>query len=153
SPSSPCPVCGGHERIPRGKGKRCFGFLSDDGWVHCSRAELAGPLSFESESHTYAHRPERCPCGNAHRPGREAPTTPESYPEAKRRIVAVYPYRDEQGRVLFEAVRWIPKGFSQRRPDGRGGHVWNLKGVRLVPFGLPELLAADPTAIVFLVEG
>lgn len=151
SPGHPCPVCGGHERIPRGQGRRCFGFLSDDGWIHCSRAELAGPLPLESESQTYPHRPERCPCGNAHAGGAGA-AAPKTF-HAKRCIAAIYPYRDEEGRVLFEAVRWTPKAFSQRRPDGRGDYFWNLKRVRLVPFGVPELLAAEPAATVFLVEG
>lgn len=37
------------------------------------------------------------------------------------RIIAHYPYHDEQGRVLFEVVRLSPKDFRQRRPDGAGG--------------------------------
>jgi len=32
----------------------------------------------------------------------------------------------------------------QRRPDGAGGWVWNLKGVEPLPYRLPELIAADP---------
>src|SRR5262245_46861410 len=43
-----------------------------------------------------------------------------------RTIVATYPYRDENGAVLYEVVRFSPKGFAQRRPDGNGGWVWNL---------------------------
>lgn len=75
-------------------------------------------------------------------------------PSIERRECAVYPYTDENGDLLFEVVRFEPKDFRQRRPDGRGGHVWNLKGVRLVPYRLPDLienLAQDQT--VFLVEG
>ncbi len=71
-----------------------------------------------------------------------------------RREVAAYPYTDENGELLFEVVRYEPKDFRQRRPDGRGGHVQNIKGVRLVPYRLPDLieaLAQDRT--VFLVEG
>src|SRR5262249_31237500 len=33
-----------------------------------------------------------------------------------RRIVATYDYRDERGALLFQAVRFEPKDFSQRRP-------------------------------------
>lgn len=75
-------------------------------------------------------------------------------PTRDRRPVATYPYTDENGDLLFEVVRFEPKDFRQRRPDGRGGYAWNLKGVRLVPYRLPELiedLAQDRP--VFVVEG
>ena len=69
---------------------------------------------------------------------------------AARQIVATYGYTDESGRVLFECVRFQPKDFRQRRPDGHGGFLWNVKGVRLVPYRLPQVLAADS---VYVVEG
>jgi hypothetical protein len=70
-----------------------------------------------------------------------------------RRIVATYDYIDEHGKLLFQTVRYEPKDFKQRQPDGRGGWVWNLSGVLLVPYRLPELLAADAERVVFIVEG
>src|SRR5215210_3405001 len=70
-----------------------------------------------------------------------------------RRIAKTYDYTDEQRRVLFQAIRYEPKAFAQRRPDGRGGWVWNLDGVRRVLYRLPELLDADPAAPVYIVEG
>lgn len=75
-------------------------------------------------------------------------------PREEKHIGDVYPYRDEVGAVVFEKVRYEPKGFSQRRPDGRGGYTWNLNGVRLVPFRLPELRAATEAGeTVYLTEG
>ncbi|MGD1095116.1 MAG: VapE domain-containing protein [Bryobacteraceae bacterium] len=73
-------------------------------------------------------------------------------PELKqtRRIVATYPYVDETGRLLFECVRFDPKGFSQRQPDGIGGWIPNIQGVRRVLFRLPDLKDAD---LVLVVEG
>lgn len=73
------------------------------------------------------------------------------YPNANGKVeVAVYPYCDEQGAALFEQVRFEPKDFRLRRPDGS----WGVKGVRLVPYHLPELLvgiaAGEP---VFVCEG
>jgi hypothetical protein len=65
----------------------------------------------------------------------------------------MYPYHDEAGALLFEVVRFEPKDFRQRRPDGSDGYTWNLNGVRRVPFKLPELLKADPQRTVFVVEG
>jgi hypothetical protein len=32
------------------------------------------------------------------------------------RVVAVYDYRDEHAKVLYQVVRYDPKGFSYRRP-------------------------------------
>jgi hypothetical protein len=56
-------------------------------------------------------------------------------------IVAEYDYPDENGKVLYQVVRFHPKDFRQRRPDGKGGWVWKLGDVRHVPYRLPELLA------------
>lgn len=70
----------------------------------------------------------------------------------KPRILATYDYRDESGALLFQAVRLDPKDFRQRRPDGRGGWTWSVKGTRTVPYRLPELLAA-PARTVWIPEG
>lgn len=70
----------------------------------------------------------------------------------RRREIAVYDYVDESGKLLFQTVRYDPKDFKQRRPDGKGRWVWSLKGVRLVLYRLPELLRrANET--VFICEG
>ncbi|OOP56513.1 MAG: hypothetical protein AYP45_08705 [Candidatus Brocadia carolinensis] len=70
--------------------------------------------------------------------------------DTTKQIEAVYPYTDEGGILLFEVVRFVPKTFRQRRPDGRGGRIWNLDGVRIVPYRLPEVKASDT---VFICEG
>lgn len=73
---------------------------------------------------------------------------------------AIYPYTDEEGNTLFEAVRMPGKKFRQRHhdpenPDAReGGWVWNLDGVRRVPFLLPQLIeAVRGNHTVVIVEG
>jgi putative DNA primase/helicase len=71
----------------------------------------------------------------------------------KGKVVATYRYVDARGALLFEVVRFAPKTFRQRRPDGRGGWVWSLGDTRRVLYRLPELLAADPGTTVFVVEG
>lgn len=68
----------------------------------------------------------------------------------KSEIVATYDYIDESGKLLFQAVRFAPKDFRQRQPDGKGDWIWNLKDVRLIPYHLPELLKQP---YVFIVEG
>jgi AAA domain len=69
-------------------------------------------------------------------------------------IEQIYPYLDEAGALLFEVVRFHPKDFRQRAPDGRGGYTWSVKGVRQVPYRLPELAEAIANDhAVFVVEG
>jgi hypothetical protein len=71
-------------------------------------------------------------------------------------IKAVYDYTDESGKLLFQALRFEPvngpKQFRQR--TGPDQDKWSIKGVRIVPYRLPELLA-DLAAerVVFVVEG
>ncbi|HAF08482.1 MAG TPA: hypothetical protein DCK98_00150 [Chloroflexi bacterium] len=72
----------------------------------------------------------------------------------QRRIVATYSYQDEKGDLLFETVRYEPKDFRQRRPNGDGGWLWNLQGIRRVPYRLPEVRAmAAAGSRVYVVEG
>jgi hypothetical protein len=71
-----------------------------------------------------------------------------------RRIVESYDYLNDHHELLFQAVRYEPKGFSQRRPGAHGGWVWNLEGVRRVPYRLPELIdAVAAKKDVVIVEG
>jgi hypothetical protein len=48
--------------------------------------------------------------------------------------------------------RYEPKDFRQRRPDDRGGWLWNLDGVRLVPYRLHEIVRRRSAPVV-VVEG
>jgi putative DNA primase/helicase len=73
--------------------------------------------------------------------------------KTRRTICARYDYNDEQGQLLSQALRYDPKGFAQRRPNGCGGWVYTLGDVRRVLYRLPELLASDTTACVFIPEG
>ncbi|MBM4041585.1 MAG: hypothetical protein FJ290_24050 [Planctomycetes bacterium] len=97
-------------------------------------------------------------------------------------IVAVYDYLDTFHKLVSQVVRFEPKGFTQRRPDGKGHWVWGLDKAEYVRnsvgdwskvrastpanaerrqfpatprilYRLPELLAADPNEWVFVVEG
>ena len=70
----------------------------------------------------------------------------------KAQIVATYDYCDETGNVLFQVVRYEPKDFRQRRPKSGGGWDWSVKGLRVVLYRLPQLLA-EPTRPVIVVEG
>jgi putative DNA primase/helicase len=50
----------------------------------------------------------------------------------RRLIAKTYDYTDENGELLFQCVRYFPKGFSQRRPDGNGNWIWGLTAGKYV---------------------
>ena len=78
------------------------------------------------------------------------PTTPPkaTYTPNSRDITAIYDYPD------YQVVRYEPpnfeKTFRQRRPDGHGGWIWNMEGIRLRLYQESELHEAET---VFIVEG
>ncbi|MEN2787857.1 AAA family ATPase [Sphingomonas qilianensis] len=73
------------------------------------------------------------------------------------RETGVYDYVGADGAVAYRTVRKEKRGegkrFVAQRPDGRGGWINGLGDVERVVYRLPDLLAADPTAIVYVVEG
>ena len=80
-------------------------------------------------------------------------STPSGGRQKRRRAPkAIYSYDGPDRDLLFQVVRFPQKKFRQRRPDGKDGWIWDTKGVRRVPYRLPELLDASEE-IVFVVEG
>tara|TARA_Y100000310_G_scaffold90553_1_gene87873 strand:- start:24 stop:2033 length:2010 start_codon:yes stop_codon:yes gene_type:complete len=79
---------------------------------------------------------------------------PDEKPAAtavKEKIVATYDYKDEDGHILFQVVRYEPKTFKQRHKNGSGQWTWNMEDIRRVPYHLPEIL--EHTGTIYLVEG
>jgi KaiC/GvpD/RAD55 family RecA-like ATPase len=69
-------------------------------------------------------------------------------------IVATYDYVDEDEELLFQVVRFAPKDFRQRRPDGAGRWIWKMADTRRVLYRLPQVLAAVTDGrSIFVVEG
>ena len=78
----------------------------------------------------------------------------ERPPEPVReRIVKTYDYRDRQGNLLYQVLRYEPKRFGVRRSDGSGGWIYNGDGVQRVIYRFEEFMKADPRGWVFLAEG
>lgn len=67
-------------------------------------------------------------------------------------IEKIYEYYDSDGDLRYQVLRYQPKSFRQRRPDGRGGWLWNMNDVEPLPYNLPEMML-NPDAPVFIVEG
>jgi hypothetical protein len=66
---------------------------------------------------------------------------------------AIYDYRDEQGALIFQSLRYPVqsdgnKTFRQRRPDGAGGWIWKLDETRRVLYHLPRLKGKEAVMIV-----
>lgn len=61
---------------------------------------------------------------------------------------AVYTYRDSQGRVIFEKVRYVGKRFVNRRPDGKHGWINNLEGIARKPlYNLNQVITAQEVCV------
>ena len=73
----------------------------------------------------------------------------------RRTVVATYQYTDEQGKLLYEIVRYLPKDFRARKPGSSPGEWdWNLGNVRRVLYQLPLIAAsAEKNRAVVIAEG
>ena len=79
---------------------------------------------------------------------------PETKERNERTIVDTYDYRDQSGALAYQVVRFHPKDFRQRRPDGKGGWKWSLGDTKRVLYHLAELQAGIAAGRrVFVVEG
>ena len=76
--------------------------------------------------------------------------TPKEKIPPKRVIQDTYRYEDKDGNHVMDVVRFKPKDFRQRGPDGK----WTLDGVTRVPYRLPQLLAGIKEGReIIIVEG
>lgn len=121
-------------------------FYWDEGWYYCHACGVHPLDDVVAELELYEAT------GPSNNGRRRRADKPRSRPPDDQ-IVATYDYQGEDGELLFQTVRYNPKDFRQRRPDGRGGWIWNMKGVRRVPYRLPGLLDADPDQWVFICAG
>lgn len=170
----PCPICGGWDRMPRGRGTRCAGYMGTDGkYAHCSREDCAGNGLEQEAGGTYAHRLEGpCRCGATHGDAPvidmhdRRPTTPRSRVELNRREAGTWDYdtglrvvrlefEDGEGRTHKEYIQ------RHKHADGRYAPGLNpgdrcppgCTGAARTLYRLAELAAADPTQWVWFVEG
>jgi hypothetical protein len=137
--SNPCPICGGHDGLIRGKGIRCFGYYDRSGeYARCTREEYAGSLP-QNRDGTYSHRLEGpCRCGRVHGDAPDAAGEARADAANGRRrrsdqrfrsyftlraflakyygedtAIRFWPYRDASGDEAFRVLR-----IDYRAPDG-----------------------------------
>jgi hypothetical protein len=70
--------------------------------------------------------------------------------EPRSKPVAMYNYENRDGTLLYQVLRYQPKTFRQRRPNGKGW-IWRLEDRRVV-YRWPEL-RQFPNATIFVTEG
>lgn len=88
------------------------------------------------------------------KPAVEVPQARINLGQSRGAIVATYDYVNEDGELLYQAVRYDPKDFRQRAPKPDGTWSWTIKGVRRVLYRLPEVLAAVTDGkTIYICEG
>ena len=176
---NPCPICGGHDALGRGRGIRCFGYFDAAGkYARCTREERAGSLPRNLDG-TYSHRLSGpCGCGTPHGGEAVSPTVPRRRGEQRFRsyftlaaylrrrygdgsTVRPWIYRDADGDEVFRVVRVDYRAADgskakSYRPCRRGDDErWLLSrpDLPLPLYNLPAVSAAPPSANVAVLEG
>ncbi len=158
----PCPICGGEDR---------FSINTKKGVWNCRQCAKGGDVialiehldgcGFVDACTTLIGKPPPKPNGKD-RTGRSG---------TKKVVVAEYPYHDQSGAIAFVVERieyQNPDGsfvikdgkrkktFRQKRPDPdrSGDWIWNVEGVPVLPYRLPELIEAIANdQRILIVEG
>lgn len=157
APDFPCPICGGHSLMARGRGVRCAGF-SLDFVSYCTRDEVSGrlPLDVSVSPAAYKHLLRiPCDCGGMH--GVEIPQKPRTAFEPKTtlhvevrdaiysRLIEQLPFRDEAIADLERRglPRWAAEAHGFRSLPQRGRQHLEIRD-RLVREFRAEVLLRCP---------
>jgi putative DNA primase/helicase len=86
-------------------------------------------------------------------PEAEQAEKPKAKARQQKQIVAEYDYVDPAtGELCLQVVRYEPKDFRQRRPDGKGGWSWSVPATSRILFNMPAVVQ-NPGKAVCIVEG
>jgi len=70
------------------------------------------------------------------------------------RLVRTHKWRDANGSLVWEKLRYEPKDFRVRRPDGNGSWIWNIDGVLPMWYNADLIAAAsEGDRIIWVFEG
>ena len=115
--------------------------------------------------------PQRQEAPKARTEPAEQESLPVDSPQGVKKAVKGYRYTDADGGPLYEVIRFhfqLPdntwqidpktgnpkKTFGQRRPDGRGGYIWNLDGIGHTLYRHPQVeIAIAEGKTIHLQEG
>lgn len=69
-------------------------------------------------------------------------------------MVRTHEWRNAEGGLAWEKLRYEPKDFRVRRPDGNGGWIWNIDGVLPMWYNADLIAAAsEGDRIIWVFEG
>lgn len=74
---------------------------------------------------------------------------------SKNKIINIYPYTDEKGKILYEVIQQR-KGpeYLCRRPVEKGVYEYSIKNVKRVIYNLPRIIQAiKNNEVIFITEG
>jgi hypothetical protein len=79
---------------------------------------------------------------------------PDASEGTNKTIEETYDYQNKDGNLLFQVIRYKPKDFRARRPDGNGGWIWSKEGITPVLYHLPDVSrAVNSGTTIYLPEG
>lgn len=152
--NQPCPKCGGKDRYA------AFSDVATTGGVNCRKCHserngdgLATLQWATGRPFGEIVRAVAEEVGLVKVASHPAKSASKAKVNGERRIVATYDYRNANGSLAYQVVRYEPKDFRQRKPDGKGGWTWSVKGEETILYRLPDVLAADATQWLAVVEG
>lgn len=132
---------------PRAKHKKdhwCVSINQQNQIFHCNDCESSGSIiDWVMDEHN-------CSFNQAMEildPGGRNGEVKQSSPPPDKVASAHYDYTDENGQLLFQVVRYIPKTFRQRHKGPNGDWVWSMENVRRVLYHLQEVVAAESVII------
>jgi Protein of unknown function (DUF3631)/CHC2 zinc finger len=159
--AGPCPKCGGDDRFSISKAKQVF---------NCRGCGIGGDVIKLVVHLDDVDFVTACKTLTGEPPPRVK--SRDRTGEPRKVVAAEFPYKDENGvlRFVVERLEFLDadgspivskegkrkKSFRQKRPDpnATSGWVWNVDGVPLLPYRLPELTAAIAAgSSILLVEG
>src|SRR4051812_19727942 len=59
------------------------------------------------------------------------------------KIEAIYDYKDEKGKLIYQVVRYSPKLFKIRKSDGKGGWVYCDKTSNTKLYNLKDVISSE----------
>lgn len=155
----PCPICRNTERDPRGKNRRCHGFIStDEQYVFCARVQSDYP---DNTGQLYKHkRYGQCYCGAIHAPdNRPTPIQPsrvsQVYNDPLPPISGEWFYHDESGQRVLRVTRHERGEKKEYHPWHYAGRKWKM-GQGEIPcylYRLPHILKSSQDTPIYIVEG